>query len=127
MCGAQLISQDLPAGLDKSAMRTESPGPVLNHLPAPGLENNESIKLSFRGGGEKIFHERLKGSMTQRKWLLQGARPVPKPGRPQEPDSPGSGSSTPTGERVKTAGIAGLEQRRLEVRKNNELAIGSAF
>jgi ESCRT-II complex subunit VPS36 len=127
ICGAQLISQDLPAGLDKSAMRTESPGPVLNQLPAPGIENNESIKLSFRGGGEKIFHERLKGSMTQRKWLLQGARPVPKPGRAQTPDSPGSGSSTPTGERVKTAGIAGLEQRRLEVRKNNELAIGSAF
>jgi ESCRT-II complex subunit VPS36 len=127
MCGAQLISQDLPAGLDKSMLRTESPGPILNHLPGPGMENNESIKLSFRGGGEKIFYERLKGSMTQRKWLLQGAPPVPKPNRASEPGSPGSRSSTPTGERVKTAGIAGLEQRRLEVRKNNELAIGSAF
>jgi len=28
---------------------------------------------------------------------------------------------------VKTVGIAGLEQRRLEVRKNNELVIGNAF
>ena len=127
MCGAQLISQDLPPGLERSNLRTESPGPVLNHLPAPGMENNESIKLSFRTGGEKIFYERLKGSMIQRKWLLHGAPPVPKPSRGPESGSPSSGSSTPTGERVKTAGIAGLEQRRLEVRKNNELAIGNAF
>jgi ESCRT-II complex subunit VPS36 len=39
----------------------------------------------------------------------------------------GSGTPTPTGERTKTVGIAGLEQRRLEVRKNNELVIGNAF
>ena len=91
------------------------------------MENNESIKLSFRNGGEKIFYERLKGSMIQRKWLLQGAPSVPKPSRGSEPGSPSSESSTPTGERVRTAGIAGLEQRRLEVRKNNELAIGNAF
>jgi ESCRT-II complex subunit VPS36 len=89
------------------------------------MENNESIKLSFRGGGEKIFHERLKGSMIQRKWLLQGAPPVPKPNQDNHPSGPGS--TTSTGERVKTVGIAGLEQRRLEVRKNNELVIGSAF
>jgi ESCRT-II complex subunit VPS36 len=64
--------------------------------------------------------------MTQRKWLLKGAPPVPK----QDGSDSGrsaSGSSTPSGERVKTAGIAGLEQRRLEVRKNNELVIGNAF
>jgi ESCRT-II complex subunit VPS36 len=93
------------------------------------VENNESIKLSFRGGGEKIFYERLKGCMTQRKWLLQGAPPVPKPNRSSGAESgvSRSGASTPTGERVKTAGIAGLEQRRLEVRKNNELVIGTAF
>jgi ESCRT-II complex subunit VPS36 len=106
--------------------RPESPGPMLNHLPAPGTEENESIKLSFRRGGEKIFHERLKGCMTQRKWLLQGAPPVPKPNRPAAADARSSGT-TPSGERAKTVGIAGLEQRRLEVRKNNELAIGNAF
>jgi ESCRT-II complex subunit VPS36 len=125
LCGASLISQDLPLGLDKPAMRSDSPGPVLNHLPLPGMENNESIKLSFRSGGEKIFHERLKGSMIQRKWLLQGAPPVPKPNQDSRPSGPGS--TTPTGERVKTVGIAGLEQRRLEVRRNNELVIGNAF
>lgn len=126
LCGAPLLSQDLPPGLDKPALRSESPGPLLNQLAPPGMENNESIKLSFRGGGEKIFHERLKGSMEQRKWLLQGAPPVPRPNRPNGSES-GSGTSTPTGERTKTAGIAGLEQRRLDVRKNNELVIGNAF
>jgi ESCRT-II complex subunit VPS36 len=99
---------------------------MLNKLPAPGTESNESIKLSFRGGGEKIFHERLKGCMTQRKWLLQGAPPVPNRSNGPESGLPRSGASTPT-DRVKTVGIAGLEQRRLEVRKNNELVIGNAF
>jgi ESCRT-II complex subunit VPS36 len=93
------------------------------------MEENESIKLSFRGGGEKIFHVRLKDCMTQRKWLLQDAPPVPKPNRASGTDNgiSRSGASTPSGERVKTVGIAGLEQRRLEVRKNNELVIGNAF
>ncbi|RFU30605.1 hypothetical protein B7463_g5747, partial [Scytalidium lignicola] len=125
LCGAPLLSQDIPSSLNGSALRSESPGPLLNHLPAPGVENTESIKLSFRAGGEKIFYERLKGSMTQRKWLLQGAPPVPKPNRLSGPEN--GGSSTPSGERARTVGIAGLEQRRLEVRKNNELVIGNAF
>jgi ESCRT-II complex subunit VPS36 len=90
------------------------------------MENNESIKLSFRAGGEKIFHERLKGCMTQRKWLLQDAPPVPRPNRAGS-ESGTPGTSTPASERTKTVGIAGLEQRRLEVRKNNELVIGNAF
>jgi ESCRT-II complex subunit VPS36 len=125
ICGARLISQGVPPKLDKPTLRSESPGPTLIQLPPPGVENNESIKLSFRGGGEKIFHERLKDCMIQRKWLLQGARPVPKPSRPSENSSSESGTSTPTVERV--AGIAGLEQRRRDMRKNNELVIGNAF
>lgn len=126
ICGAPLLSESIvPAfnSLSEETPRSESPGPTLNQLPAGGANNMESIKLSFRGGGEKIFLERLKGCMTQRKWLLHGAPPVPKPNRLQEN---GSGSTTPTGER-KNVGIAGLEQRRLEVRKNNELVIGNAF
>jgi ESCRT-II complex subunit VPS36 len=110
--------------------RTESPGPVLNQLPGPGMEENESIKISFRGGGEKIFYERLKGCWEQRKWVLHGARPVTRAIRQSGSESgqSGSESSTPTKtERVKGAGIAGLEQRRMEVRKNNELVIGNAF
>jgi ESCRT-II complex subunit VPS36 len=125
LCGAPLLAQDVPAGLDQSVPRTDSPGPILNHLPPPGMESNESIKLSFRRGGEKIFHERLKGCMIQRKWLLQYAPPVPKAN--DGLTRSGSGASTPPGERIKTVGIAGLEQRRLELRQNNELVIGNAF
>lgn len=97
---------------------------MLQTLAAPGVGAPENIKLSFRAGGEKIFHERLKGAMTQRKWLLQGAPPVPRPG--VDILSNDSGSSSPI-DRVKTVGIAGLEQRRLDLRKNNELVIGNAF
>lgn len=118
-----MISQDVPTSLDKPATRAESPGPVLNTLPlSAGVENNESFKLSFRGGGVNIFYERLKGSMVQRKWLLQNAPPVPTAAERSR-----SGTSTPTGERSKAIGIAGLEQRRLEVQKNNEVVISSAF
>ena len=127
ICGASLVSDDFPTGLDRPLPRRESPGPVLASLPAPGKETDESIKLSFRGGGEKIFLERLKNCMTQRKWLLQNAPPVPKPSRLPEGSTNSSGTSTPTSERVKSMGIAGLEQRRMEVRKNNELVIGNAF
>lgn len=134
MCGAPLISHDLPVELTQQARpHAESPGPILNSLgPAPsGLDNPESIKISFRGGGDKIFYERLKGSMTQRKWLLQGAPPIPKSSRPGEPPlSNGSGTGTgsiPTRERPKIGGIAGLEHRGQAMRKNNELVIGSAF
>lgn len=126
MCGAPLLSESIVSVLDASSMsetpRAESPGPSLS-LPPAGKVDIENIKLSFRGGGEKIFYERLKGCLVQRKWLLQGAPPVPKPNRRSET---ASGSTTPTSER-RNVGIAGLEQRRLEVRKNNELVIGNAF
>jgi len=96
----------------------------------PGVENPESVKISFRSGGDKVFYERLKESMTQRKWLLQDAPPIPKSNRGGADGTNGGGLSGPgggTGERVKAAGIAGLEMRGMELRKNNELVIGSAF
>lgn len=138
MCGGPLISNDLPAELTQQRRETDSPGPVLNSSLAPkSSEALESVKLSFRGGGEKIFYERLKGSITQRKWLLQGAPPIPKNSSngPGEPGSGISGGGTSGGgsvsgvqpERVKIAGIAGLEQRGQSMRKNNEIVIGSAF
>ena len=133
MCGGPLISHDVPVEATQQARTdTESPGPFLNALSAvpPGLENPENIKISFRGGGEKIFHERLKGSVTQRKWLLQGAPPIPKSSRPGETLSNGSATDPGTRasrERPRIGGIAGLEHRGQAMRKNNELVIGSAF
>jgi ESCRT-II complex subunit VPS36 len=134
MCGGPLISHDLSAELTQRARpHTESPGPVSSSLsPVPtGSDGSESIKLSFRGGGEKIFYERLKGAMTQRKWLLQNAPPIPKATRPGDPslDGANAGSGTTTGQpsRPKIGGIAGLEHHSQVMRKNNEIVIGSAF
>ncbi|KAH8839119.1 hypothetical protein MCOR27_007448 [Pyricularia oryzae] len=129
ICGAPLVSQGVPAELTASYDQVDSPGPFLTPVGnLPGVENPESVKLSFRGGGEKIFYERLKGSMAQRKWLLQDAPPIPRSlgGGTADPEGGSSGRGTPN-ERVKTAGIAGLEKRGIDLRKNNELVIGSAF
>lgn len=123
LCGASLITQT-PASERLQPDRAESPGPMLQSQLLPGMKALESIKVSFRSGGEKIFHERLKGAMTQRKWLLQGARPVPQPGQFTPDGDTGSPVQT---ERIKTVGIAGLEQRRNDMRKNNEVVIGNAF
>ena len=139
MCGGPLISNDLPAELTQQRRGTDSPGPMLSSV-APKSEALESVKLSFRGGGEKIFYERLKGSITQRKWLLQGAPPIPKNsgngsgagsghsgGAGAGAGGGGSGSAGGQPERVKIAGIAGLEQRGQSMHKNNEIVIGNAF
>ncbi|KAK9422791.1 putative EAP30/Vps36 family-domain-containing protein [Seiridium unicorne] len=130
ICGAPLVSHDVPqqAVQEPQQPRTDSPGPMLNYGNANGFENPENVKISFRGGGggDKIFYERLKGSMTQRKWLLQEAPPVPNSNRAGD----GSGSLSRSGSgagRTRTAGIAGLEQMGLDRRKNNELVIGNAF
>lgn len=132
MCGAPLISHDVPADLSQPAQpsqlqdRTDSPGPVLSYGALPGMENSECIKISFRGGGDKILYERLKGAITQRKWLLQGAPRVPNQ-NPLAVDGNSGDGSTREQTRKKTVGIAGLEQRGLDMRKNNELVIGTAF
>ncbi|KAI1096055.1 Vps36-domain-containing protein [Rostrohypoxylon terebratum] len=126
ICYAPLISHDVPKAVMPSQPRTDSPGPTLNVASVAGLENPESVKVSFRGGGDKIFYERLKSSMTQRKWLLQEAPPVPNGGaNDMRTDSSSASGSGPS--RNKTAGIAGLEKMGLDRRKNNELVIGSAF
>ncbi|KAG6366467.1 hypothetical protein INS49_000644 [Diaporthe citri] len=132
MCGAPLISHDVPTELSQPAQspqlqdRTDSPGPVLSYGALPGMENPECIKVSFRAGGDKILYERLKGAITQRKWLLQGAPRVPNQ-NPLAVDGNSGDGSTREQVRKKTVGIAGLEQRGLDMRKNNELVIGTAF
>ncbi|KAI9844822.1 MAG: hypothetical protein M1837_005240 [Sclerophora amabilis] len=142
ICGAPLPGSNASDLIvdNGSTHRSESPGPLL----APGAisehEAPESVKFSFRAGGEKIFYERLKGAMVQRKWLLQGAPPVPRPsGRnldeggvdDQRQLSPHTVGGLPGSEQAyrsqKTVGIASLEQRGFQVRRNNELVIGTAF
>ncbi len=96
-----------------------------------GDDTIETIKFSFRGGGEKIFLDRLKGALVQRKWLLQSAPPIPRPaqltapsfGSPQQSFDSTPRPSTPQ----RVVGIAGLERRGEELRQNNQAVIGTAF
>jgi ESCRT-II complex subunit VPS36 len=130
LCGASLTTA-VDKRLDQVAeiRRADSPGPSLS-TPIQST-TIECIKLSFRSGGEKIFHERLKNALVQRKWLLQSAPPIPKPrpnsGAFDESYSSKSGKSSAEIERPRVVGIAGLERRGLEQRQNNEAMIGNAF
>ncbi|KAL5355907.1 EAP30/Vps36 family-domain-containing protein [Aspergillus floccosus] len=130
ICGASLTSVNSLGTPNQD--RSESPAPMFQQDTIKNTEIKDCIKLSFRGGGEKTFHERLKGALIQRKWLLYDAPPVP-----QQP-STSSSSTGLTGAapinggasqapRSPAVGIAGLEQRGLEARKNAEFVIGNAF
>ncbi|KAL8839297.1 MAG: hypothetical protein Q9170_001814 [Blastenia crenularia] len=128
LCGAPLVSaenSDYQQNRDAPA-RPESPGPSLDGYPLDLDKAAEGIKFSFRVGGEKIFYERLKGAITQRKWLLQNAPPIPKPNQPESTASHSLPDSRPDS-RPKIVGIAGLERLGLDLRKNNETVIGGAF
>lgn len=128
ICGASLVS--LTAGGEDNVLRPASPAPVLNQAGSLVDSQTEYVKISFRAGGDKIFYERLKGAMVQRKWLLQDAPPVPLPSSLTKLQEAGlsaasfSGRTTPD---PKGVGIAGLERLSLERRKNNESVISSAF
>ncbi|KAJ6084373.1 hypothetical protein N7486_011173 [Penicillium sp. IBT 16267x] len=131
MCGAPLVAT--ASSNRTSDPRADSPAPFFEQSRIPNTEVSESIKLSFRGGGDKTFHERLKNALIQRKWLLQNAPPVPPPSQSTS-SAPTTTASTnmlespqPAPPRVSAVGIAGLEQRGLEARMNNQLVIGNAF
>ncbi|SMY23884.1 unnamed protein product [Zymoseptoria tritici ST99CH_1A5] len=132
ICGASLqnASHRRSQIIESAINRPESPGPSLSTNTIIGDDTIETIKFSFRDGGEKTFTERLRGALVQRKWLLQSAPPVPR--APQTPPQSGGFSRPPdspapasTPQRV--VGIAGLEQRGAALRQNNQAVIGTAF
>ncbi|KJX95655.1 vacuolar protein sorting protein (Vps36) [Zymoseptoria brevis] len=132
ICGASLQSASHRRSqiVESAISRPESPGPSLSTNTIIGDDTIETIKFSFRDGGEKTFTERLRGALVQRKWLLQSAPPVPR--APQTPPQSGGFSRPPdspapasTPQRV--VGIAGLEQRGAALRQNNQAVIETAF
>lgn len=127
LCGAPLVSAEDSHSEVASTIptRPESPGPSLDGQAPTFDQNQGGIKFSFRAGGVQIFYERLKGAMTQRKWLLQHAPPIPQ----TDQSFPNSGSDRRPHQNSpnKVVGIAGLERRGLELRKKNETVIGNAF
>ncbi|KAK4959943.1 Vacuolar protein-sorting-associated protein 36 [Elasticomyces elasticus] len=133
LCHASLTTdghEDVPISIN-NVQRPESPGPTLSGSILND-DTIETIKLSFRAGGEKAFLERLKQALVQRKWLLQSAPPVPRPAFSPTQSSFGA-ISVPNGQpRANTpvqriVGIAGLERRGAELRQNNQTVIGTAF
>jgi len=135
ICGAslqQLGNRRLQAVAD-GIQRPESPGPSLSSSIVDD-ETIETIKFSFRAGGEKTFLERLKTALVQRKWLLQSAPPIPRPALSPSQSNFGSSSPMPDGQATpstpqqqRVVGIAGLERRGAELRQNNQTVIGTAF
>ena len=130
MCGASLVTAtDRRLDLQSNHIRSDSPGPSLNGT-VPNSDTLEAIKLSFRAGGDRIFYERLKGALIQRKWLLQSAPPIPTAAIPDSFTSDlsiNTNTSSSGLPQKQTLGIASLERRGLEQRKNNEVVIGNAF
>lgn len=129
ICGAPLQPSLIPRSMLEGS-RPESPGPSNAII---GDETIETIKLSFRAGGDKVFLDKVRSALVQRQWILQSAPPIPRPG-----PSPSHGSShlfpPPAGTPPRSPmpqqsiiGIAGLEQRGLTLRKTNEEVMGSAF
>lgn len=123
MCGTSLIiaTKQVPnrSSLSTSPTRSSTPS-IAQGSGVPALEPSEDVKLSFRTGGEKVCHERLKGALTQKKWLVNSAPPVPK----SEATKSESGDQQ---QQRRGIGIAGLERRGADLRKNNEVVIGNAF
>jgi ESCRT-II complex subunit VPS36 len=124
LCEASLISVPDPRlHLSRDELRSASPGPSLVDLSVND-ETTASIKFSFRNGGDKVFLDHMKTALQQRKWLLSGAPPVP---RPADDKSDGSDATRDGQNLRKLVGIAGLEMRGQAQRKNNEMIIGNAF
>lgn len=128
LCSASLVTAP-DKRLDLGIERAESPGPTGSGLSIQDTEM-DSLKFSFRAGGGPVFHERLKGALVQRKWLLRSAPPPPLPTTLPDGSAPEQPQTTIGGDildRHKIVGIAGLEKRGQELRKNNEIIIGNAF
>ncbi|CAK4032002.1 Vacuolar -sorting-associated 36 [Lecanosticta acicola] len=133
VCGAPLpgTAEKRSHLIDRAGQRSESPGPTLGGYSIVGDDKIETIKFSFRTGGAQTFLDKLKSALTQRKWLLQSAPPVPRPtatpphlsGSPRPSNGMSPTPSTPQ----RVVGIAGLEQRGAELRQNNQAVIGTAF
>ncbi|KAL2832439.1 amidase signature domain-containing protein [Aspergillus cavernicola] len=130
ICGASLLTVN-PLRAPSHQGRSDSPAPIFEEGNIRNTDVSDNIKLSFRDGGEKIFLERLKGALIQRKWLLYNAPPAPQ--QPSQPQPTSSSDLTAASlgvtaqPRSPGVGIAGLERRGLEARRNNELVIGNAF
>ena len=75
ICGEPLISPNLPPILASAEAIDRGVSPALTLIPN-GEERN-FVQLSFRSGGEKIFHERLKSAISKQEWTVLPPPPGP--------------------------------------------------
>ncbi|KAK9239801.1 EAP30/Vps36 family-domain-containing protein [Lipomyces kononenkoae] len=72
ICGATLVSKNLPPTLLDNAMKDLVINERYSPSPTPPMQNNNEdidyIKISFRAGGERIFLDRLKIVLQDRIW-----------------------------------------------------------
>ena len=130
LCAAPLPTSNSTQRIafEDSIARTESPGPEISNLVLEEEHEPSSIKFSFRNGGDRIFYERLRNALIQRKWLLQSAPPIPRSEPERSPTPLNASIPVPAPEpRAVAVGIAGLEQRGIQTRRNNEAVLGNAF
>ncbi|KAI9828476.1 MAG: hypothetical protein M1826_006013 [Phylliscum demangeonii] len=135
LCGATLPSRPKGNGFHGVTpdFRVDSPGPSLAVASWVRSEVPESIKLSFRAGGDKTFYDRLQKVMEEKAWISTPGGTSSSdhfhgggPHAARRMDGDGNGARTPSA-RSKPVGLMGLERRDLMVRKNNQLVIGNAF
>jgi ESCRT-II complex subunit VPS36 len=129
MCGAPLRNnqnRQLPiAGNNRASL--ESSEPRTNGGSIVGNPDIQTIKFSFRAGIDKNFLEKLKTALVQRKWLLYSAPPVPQQAGSPQSDVNHGGRTPTNATHQRVVGIAGLEQRGVALRQNNQAVIGTAF
>ena len=129
LCGAPLPARSKIDLNGTSSAASQASGAAPSEPGLPQTKGNLSIKFSFHKGGGSVFHDRLKDALTQRKWLLTTAPPIPTP---VNGTTNRGAISYPRGQvqdrqSSYSPGIAGLERRGLELRQKNEAVIGSAF
>lgn len=93
--------------------------------------NPESIKLSFRAGGEKPFLLKLREALVQRKWILKNAPDISlartSTSSPYPSSTPGSPVSSIPPTKPQNVGIASILAQNEQTRLKTQTIIGDAF
>lgn len=116
ICGARLVSARLPPALATAASSTQGlqePAPKLNGKTNVMLQN--TVKLSFRGNGDKLFFEQLKQTLAEKPWKQSAQKKAPEKSSVANNDI-GMGS-----------GLHGLEMVGKQTRQYNQQVLGSAL
>lgn len=116
ICGARLVSARLPPALATAASSTQGlqePAPKLSNSISEELAN--TVKLSFRGNGDKLFYEQLKQVLAERPWeQITPKKVLEKPASKNTDIGMGSG-------------LHGLEMVGKQTTKYNQQVLGSAL